>query len=346
MFGFILFLLKILFLPLSETKREIILQFLTIMKENAILLRKHKASGKKIKFRKSDKLFFALLSALSGKFKSHISIVKPETVLKWFKGFIKNKWTFPSKKKTGRPETPAEIRNLILQLKNENVFWGNRKIQGELLKLGIRLDKNTIAKIIRNFRKQGKIRKGLTWKKFIESHINSLFAMDFFTLDSLFGNRFYIFFIICLHTKEIVKYRVIESPAKFFVQQQLMDWRWDKEEEKVYLIHDHDPMFMNVDYRSFGIRDVPTCPYAPNMNAIAERFVRSVRNEALDWFVIINQEQVERILENYIPYYNKFRPHQGLGQQTPVGYEPRKEGEIIAFPVLSGLHYYYMRKAA
>ena len=125
-----------------------------------------------------------------------------------------------------------------------------------------------------------------------------------------------------------------------------MDWRWEKEKEKVHLIHDRDPMFMGIDYKCYGITGIATSAHAPNMNAIAERFVRSVRNEALDWFIIFNRQQLEKILNSYIPYYNAWRPHQGLEQQTPHGYTPQTEGEVIAFPVLSGLHHHYTRKAS
>jgi hypothetical protein len=90
---------------------------------------------------------------------------------------------FPSKhKQPGRPRTPKEIRELILKMKNENILWGNGRIQGELLKLGIELDRRTIARIIADFRKQGRIQNGMTWPKFIKSHLQSFFATDFFTV--------------------------------------------------------------------------------------------------------------------------------------------------------------------
>jgi len=85
---------------------------------------------------------------------------------------------------------------------------------------------------------------------------------------------------------------------------------------------------------------------APDMNAIAERFIGSVRREALDHFIIIDRNQLKTILKEYIGYYNSQRPHQGLEQHVPQNYSPQKEGKIVKLPVLSGLHHHYFRKAA
>ncbi len=104
-------------------------------------------------------------------------IVKSETVLKWTRNLIKQYWIFASqKKKRGRPETPVETKGLILRMKNENLYWGIKRIQGELMKVGIYLDKNTISKILREYRRKGKIRKSLTWAQFIKNHLESLYA--------------------------------------------------------------------------------------------------------------------------------------------------------------------------
>ena len=143
-----------------------------------------------------------------------------------------------------------------------------------------------------------------------------------------------------------MQFRVTDSPSKSFVTNQLFGWRDGKHEEKVYLIHDNDSAFSAVNYDACKVESVPTTPYSPNMNAYAERFVRTIRNEALDWFILFNYKQVEEITREHITYYNKQRPHQSLEQQPPEGYTPQKEGEIISFPVLSGLHHHYSRKTA
>ena len=82
------------------------------------------------------------------------------------------------------------------------------------------------------------------------------------------------------------------------------------------------------------------------MNAIAERFVRNARHEALDYFLILSRKQVKEILSEYIHYYNTLRPHQGINQNIPRKYEPKADGQIIKMPILSGLHNHYFREAA
>jgi putative transposase len=94
------------------------------------------------------------------------------------------------------------------------------------------------------------------------------------------------------------------------------------------------------------MKGIATSVQAPNMNAIAERFVGSVRRELLDHFIMLSRNQLKTVLADYIHYYNTLRLHQGLGQQTPTGYSPEEKGEILKIPILSGLHHHYFRRAA
>ncbi len=109
-------------------------------------------------------MFYAVFNKISQKVKEYITLIKPKTVLKWQSDLIKKFWTFASDKpQMGRPPVAAWIKNLILRIKNENLFCGCKRIRGELLKLGIDLHKKTISNILRDFRRKGKVRKGLTW---------------------------------------------------------------------------------------------------------------------------------------------------------------------------------------
>ncbi len=168
-------------MSISGKNKNILLKIMILKKENEILKRKNR---KRIKFRFIDKLFFAILNNISKKVKEYVTLIKPETVLKWQSNLIKKFWTFPSEKsKVGRPPVPKEIKRLILEIKNNNLYWGYQRIQGELLKLGIKLDKITIRNILMNFRRNGRIKKGIAWSQFLESHAKSIYAMDFFTVD-------------------------------------------------------------------------------------------------------------------------------------------------------------------
>ena len=133
----------------------------------------------------------------------HLCIVKPETRLKWQRSFIKKHWTY-KRKKPGRPALTKKIKQLILQMKNNNMNWGASRIEGELRKLGISIDHSTINRVIQTFRNNGHIKSTGSWNKFLKAHWESLFATDFFTADTLFGKRMYVLFIIQLKSRRLV----------------------------------------------------------------------------------------------------------------------------------------------
>lgn len=318
---------------------------MALKKENEILKRTLELRGKKPVFSFLDRFFITLFYKLSDRVRKFLSIVSPETVLKWYRAIIKKNWTFPGKP-PGRPSIPASTRNLIAQIKNGNIFMGAGKIQGELIKLGIDLSLSTIRRILARLRGEGKIKKGISWTKFIKSHLSSLHAMDFLTVDSIFGKRFFVFFILCVKTRKIIQFGVTENPNRSFVRNQLFAFVEEREGHETYLIHDRSGEFMEQNYSGFGITSVPTSSFAPNMNAHAERFVGSLRREALDWFVIFNYGQLYRIVQEYVMYYNSLRPHQGIDQGVPDGYVPQTEGKIVSMPVLDGLWRHYYRIAS
>ena len=113
----------------------------------------------------------------------------------------------------------------------------------------------------------------------------------------------------------------------------------------VYKIHDNAHQFY-LNYNDYPIKEICTSIKAPNLNAISERFIRSIRQEALDYFLIIGERQIYVIIKPYIDYYNSKRPHQGLQQNIPRGYTPQKSGRVYKIPILGGLCHHYQRRAA
>ena len=106
------------------------------------------------------------------------------------------------------------------------------------------------------------------------------------------------------------------------------------------MIHDRSPELC-FHYEEYGLKDVTTSTRAPNMNAVAERFVRSVRNEVLDWFVVMGRKQIEHLVSGYVAYFSGLRPYQGIEQRVPGGYEAQREGKIESIRILSGLHHHW-----
>ena len=151
---------------------------------------------------------------------------------------------------------------------------------------------------------------------------------------------YYVLFIIRHKTREIIQFGITMNPVKEFVRQQIIDLTEDLN-EVIYLIFDNAGQFM-LNYIDYGIKGINISVRAPNMNAIAERFVGSIRREILDSFIIINKNQLINILKVYIEYYNKARPHQGIEQRIPKGHEI-KNGEIKSRSMLFGLNQEFYR---
>lgn len=307
----------------------ILVENMLLKKEVQILQRK--LAAKRISPSSFDRLWISILLLLNPKAVLHsMTIFSPCTVLSWQKRLTSSFWTFITHDShSGRPSVPNNLKELILNIKNENPSWGAKRIRDELLfHCGIDLNKKTISEILKIFRRQGKIRKTMTWKQFLSSQIDSIFAMDFFTVDTIFNQRFYIFFIIGHKTREIAAIAMSQILSREFVRQQLIDFQL-LVNRPIYLIHDNAKQFL-LDYSLYDIRGVATSVEAPNMNAIAERFVKSIRNEALDNFLIINERQIAYIVKKYVQYYNSIRPHQGTNN-IPQGAPPPKSIPLSSF---------------
>ena len=254
-----------IFFHAFRSKTTILSENALLKKENDILLRR--VGKQRVHFNIYDKLFFVVLNRAAD-IKHRLTLVKPETLLYWQRTLIKRFWTFEQHpERRGRKPVDTDVKNLILSMKNDNLLWGVKRIQGELLKLDISLSTKTIRKILQAFRRRGKIRSSLTWKKFLETQIRFVYAMDFFTVDTMLGKRFYVFAMISHKTREIIQFAITENPTREFVRQQLMLFT-ESIAGRAYLIHDNALMF-NIDYLAYNLVSVRTGVEAPNMKAYA-----------------------------------------------------------------------------
>jgi putative transposase len=165
-------------------------------------------------------------------------------------------------------------------------------------------------------------------------------ACDFFTVDIFGFKRIYVFFIIELKSRRIIHYNVTQNPNIRFLRSQFS--YFEELYPGSYLIHDNSGELKYFPYKEYEIKGIATTPYSPNLNAYAERFIRSVRQECLDWFIIFSEKQLRNILKSYMEYYNQFRPHQGINS-IPEGRPPDLSGKIKKKPILFGLHNHYYR---
>lgn len=178
----------------------------------------------------------------------------------------------------------------------------------------------------------------------MNSHWDSLFAMDFMSIDTLFGKRFYLLIILELKSRRIIRFDLAETPCREFVKQRIELFSEEFPNEKT-LIHDNAAQFTSINYSWFDIKGVNISPFAPSMNAFIERLNGSIRREALDHFLLFSEKQIRKIIRNYVSYYNQQRPHQGIGK-IPDRNQHFSFGEINKETVLGGLHYNYYRSSA
>jgi transposase InsO family protein len=310
------------------------------------VLRAVEQNNIRISFEPHEKHIISLLFKKTKHADRFFNLVSPETVLKAWRNAVANYWSsFTKKRKSVRPPVTKEIKELILKFKKENLTWGSRRIRDELKNLFINVSHETISKIIQHHRKIGVIKPTLAWKRFLSSHWETLFACDSFTIDTFGYKRFYVFFIIEIKTRKIVQYAVTASPNIHFLRNQFSVFEYEHPEAT--LIHDNSSELKWFPYSQYNIKHITTVPYSPNMNAYAERFIRSFRQECLNFFIIFTYNQLYRIIKSYVDYYNNYRPHQGInGIPNGLLKECFSTGAIKQKPLVFGLHNHYYRQAA
>jgi putative transposase len=234
----------------------------------------------------------------------------------------------------------------------ENRLWGAERIRGELLKLGMIVGKRTIQRHLRGTRPPHPA--GQTWATFLRNHGRETWACDFLQLTDVLFRPVFAFFIVELGSRRVVHVGVTRAPTDAWVAQQLREATPDEARPR-FLIHDHDakygPGFARVAAAS-GIEVIRTPVRAPRANAVCERFLGSVRRECLDHILILGERHLGRVLTEYVGYFDCARPHQGIGQRTPLppaaavpAPHSHVKEHVIALPVLGGLHHEYRNAA-
>jgi transposase InsO family protein len=249
--------------------------------------------------------------------------VTPETLLRWHRRTVKRRWTY-DRRRPGRPRLDADLVALVLRLARENPRWGHRRIVGELQKLGLSLSETSARNILRS---QGIApaprRSSPSWRTFIRQQGASMIACDFFTVETVSLRRIYVLFFIELGTRRVHLAGSTSRPSGTWVAQQARNLaieRADHREPLRFLVHDRDAKFsaaFDEVFQSEGTTVIKTPIRAPNANAHAERWVRTVREECLDWLLILGRRQLEQVLNTYVDHYNRKRPHRALGLVAP-----------------------------
>jgi len=280
-------------------------------------------------------------------------LVTPRTLLRSHRALVRRKWRQQAGQR-GRPTVPAEVRALVLRLARENPRWGHRRIGGELAKLGLRVSPTTVRRLLARARLgPAPRRSGPGWREFLRAQAATIVACDFFTVESVLLRRYYVLFFVAHANRRVWFAGCSPNPTGAWVTQQARNLGLDLADHGArFLIRDRDSKYsgsFDEAFRTAGIRIVQTPVRAPKANAIAERFVRTVRGECLDWLLILNRRHLERVLRVYIEHYNTQRPHRALKLQPPQPQEPpptATTGAIRRHDRLGGLIHEYYRDAA
>ncbi len=303
--------------------------------------------------RPADRAFLAALARVLPRRRRQGLVVTPQTLLRWHRELVRRKWAQP-RGKPGRPAVDPEVRELVLRLARENPRWGYPRIAGELLKLGRRVSASTVRRLLLAAGLEpAPRREGPNWRDFLRQQAVSMLACDFFTVETISLRRFYVLFFIELESRRVHLAGCTANPTGAWVTQQARNLSFTGVFERMrFLIHDRDSKFtasFEEIFRSEGIRIIHTPIRAPQANAYAERFVRSVRAECLDWLLILGRRHLERVLRAYTMHYNRERPHRGLALQPPErvnAADPPTAGKIERRDQLGGLIHEYYRAAA
>ena len=287
---------------------------------------------------------------------------KPDTILGWYRKLIANKFDGSKARRThGRPRIDEEMESLVVRMAKENPSWGYDRIVGAMANLGHKLSDQTVGNILgRHEVPPAPKRKHTTnWKDFIRAHLDVLAGTDFFTVEvvTLKGLiTYYVLFFIHLGSRRVCLAGMTPHPDEEWMQQMARNVtleQWGFLGNCRYLLHDRDgkfcPSFDEI-IELGNVKPIPLPARSPNLNAFAERWVKSVKEECLSKLVLFGEASLKRALQQYLIHYHEERNHQGQGnallfpsQDRPVG---SKQGSVQCQQRLGGLLKYYHRQAA
>ena len=286
------------------------------------------------------------------------SIVTPDTILRWHRSLIARKYDGSARRGPGRPRVVREIALLVLRMARENPLWGYRRIRGELKHLGHEVGRSTVGNILREHGVEPAPERGkrTPWSTFLMAHWDAIAATDLFTVEVWTPRglmRYSVLFVIDLATRQVMIAGISRAPNGAWMEQlarNLTDPVDGFLRGRGFLIHDRDPLFTAVFDKillSAGVEPIRLPPRSPNLNAYAERFVRSIKSECLDRMIFLGERHLCRAIHEYVEHYHMERAHQGLDDERPrpTGRSRSDHGPVRRHERLGGMLNHYRRAA-
>jgi hypothetical protein len=294
-----------------------------------------------------DRFFWAWFSRLWSGWQHTLECVQPRTVLAWQKQRFRDYWRRVSQSsKSGRPAISKELRDLIRDMWRSNPTWGSPHIVGELRKLDITVATSTVGK----YRSQVRQPPSPTWKAFLANHVKDLVVCDFFTVPTVQCRVLFVFIMLAHERRRIVHFNITEHPTAQWTAHQIVEaFPWDTAPR--YLLRDRDSIYGETfqdRVGHMGIEEGKIAPRSPWQHPYCERVIGSIRCDALDHVIVLNEQHLRRVLRSYFDYYHDWRTHLSMEMDTPTSraVQPPELGPVKKRPEVGGLHHHYARIAA
>ena len=337
MIGLLCFVLIVLASPFKSKLR---LEAENAVLRHQLIILRRRLHGR-VRLTNHDRWFFIQLYRWFPAILRVLTIMRPETLVRWHRAGFRRYWRWKSRRRGGRPPVETELRALIRRMSTENQLWGAPRIHGELLKLGFEVAQSSVAKYIVKRR----VPPSQGWRTFLRNHAPDIAAMDLFGVPTIGFDLLYALVIVRLDRRDLVWINVTTDPTAEWVARQITEaFPWDM--APGYMIRDRDRVYGTVvtrRLRAMGIRDKPIAPASPWQNGFAERLIGSIRRECLDHIIVLGEVHLRRILKSYARYYNETRTHLALDKDAPLSRTVKRAGRILCRPILGGLHHEYVR---
>ena len=289
------------------------------------------------------------------------SVAKPETILAWYRKLIARKFDGSKHRRyPGRPSIGREITELIVRMARENSGWGYDRIAGALKNLGHNVSDQTVGNILRHFgiAPAPKRRQQMTWAEFIRSHLAVLAGIDFFTVEVLTWRglvTYYVLFFLHLETRRVTLAGITQHPTEEWMVQiarNAVDGIDGALLPVRFALHDRDAKFcaaFRAMLRSGAVQPILLPPRSPNLNAFAERWVRSIKSECLSKLILFGEASLRRTTTEFLKHYHHERNHQGkknlLLFPAPTSPASHRRSAVKHRDRLGGLLKFYYRAA-
>jgi transposase InsO family protein len=320
-----------------------------LIEENRILRRQ--VSQRRLQFTDDDRRRLAIRADRLGRkaLRDLATIVTPDTLLRWHRQLVARKWTYPAKRT--QSHVLAVIRHLVVRMAEDNPTWGYTRIQGALKNVGHQVGRSTIARILKAYGLPPVPQRPTSWQTFLRAHWGAIAGADFFTTEMWTWRglvTFYTVFVIDLAIRRVQVLGTTLQPDDAFMRQVVRTLTMADAPTCQMLICDRDAKWsaaVRERLEEAGIRVVQTPYAAPNANAYAERFVRSIKEECLGRLIPLGERHFRRAVTEFVAHYHLERNHQGLDNALIDGMPTTDNGRVRRRQRLGGLLNYYRRAA-